>query len=414
MFKHLIIYRIAATWQANLTAAEEALAKTPFMECGATQEKSFGWVPPRGEDHGLFAESVGGQWILRFMTESKVLPGAVLARKVREKATRIEKETGRKPGKKESKELKEEAKLDLLPMAFTKQASMWVWLDSVNRLLVLDTSAQGRADEVVSLLVDALPGLSAALLDTQTSPQAAMSHWLSTQEPPVGFSVDRATVLKSADESKAVVKYGRHPLDIEEVQAHIAAGKLPTELAMTWDDRVSFVLSEGLRLRKLSFLDTVFEGTAKDDGGFDADVAIATGELVKLIPDLVEALGGEGRTELGATASTSAQGFAQAVADSVAEDFANNPAPGIDRIEIRGSGVSVTVEATSSSFFGQGGPDPMFQEAVDLVVKDRRASISYVQRKLRIGYNRAACLLEDMENAGLVSAMDSGGGRRVL
>jgi len=222
-----------------------------------------------------------------------MLPATVLARKVKEKAAQIEQQTGRKPGKKETKELKEEAKLDLLPMAFTKQGGTWVWIDPQAHLLVLDTGAQGRADEVVSLLVEHLPGLSLALLDTQTSPQAAMAHWLKEQEPPAGFSVDRECELKAADESKAVVKYGHHPLDIDEVQAHITAGKLPTKLALTWDDRVSFVLTESLQLKKIAFLDSVFEGQAQDDGGFDADVAIATGELAKLFPDLVEALGGD-------------------------------------------------------------------------------------------------------------------------
>jgi len=306
VFKNMIVYRIAPGWQAELTALEEALAKAPFQECGATQEKSSGWVPPRGEAHGLLAESVGGQWVLRFMTEAKMLPGTVLARKVKEKAAQIEQQTGRKPGKKETKELKDEAKLDLLPMAFTKQGSTWVWIDREARLLVLDTGAQGRADEIVTALVEALPGLSVALLDTQTSAQAAMAHWLKEQEPPAGFSIDRECELKAADESKAVVRYARHPLDIEEVQAHIQAGKLPTKLAMTWDDRVSFVLTEGLQLKKVAFLDTVFEGQGQDDGGFDADVAIATGELSKLIPDLIEALGGEGRTELGAAAAPAA------------------------------------------------------------------------------------------------------------
>ena len=63
---------------------------------------------------------------------------------------------------------------------------------------------------------------------------------------------------------------------------------------MTWDDRVSFMLTEGMQIKKISFLDMVFEGnkTGKDDS-FDADVAIATGELSKMIPDLFEALGGE-------------------------------------------------------------------------------------------------------------------------
>ncbi len=306
----MIVYRIAETWQGTLEQLEEALAKAPFAECGATQEKSVGFVPPRGEQHGAMAESVGGQWVLRYMVESKMLPGSVLARKVKEKAARIEAETGRKPGKKESRELKDEAKLDLLPMAFTKQGSMWVWIDPEARTLVLDTSAQGRADEVVTLLVELLPGFAVALLDTQTSPQAAMAHWLKEQEPPVGFTVDRECELKSADEAKAVVRYARHPLDIDEVRAHIEAGKLPTKLALTWDDRVSFVLTEGLQLKKIAFLDSVFEGQAPDDQGFDTDVAIATGELAKLIPDLIEALGGEGRSgvaEAQAAVATSAR-----------------------------------------------------------------------------------------------------------
>ncbi len=293
MFSNLIIYRIAPQWTATLDQVEQALTKVPFMECGATQEKSLGWVTPRGEAHGALVESIGGQWIMRFMVESKVVPGSALARKVKEKADRIEQETGRKPGKKESRELKDEAKLDLLPFVLTKQAAMWVWIDLAARILVLDTSSQGRADEVVTLLVEALPGLSVHLINTQTSPQAAMSHWLKEQEPPVGFSVDRECELKSASEEKAVVRYARHPLDIEEVQAHIDAGKLPTKLALTWDDRVSFVLTENLQIRKVQFLDTVFEGSKAEDGGFDTDVAIATGELKKLIPDVIEALGGE-------------------------------------------------------------------------------------------------------------------------
>jgi len=295
LFTNLILYRIAQLPHTDPSEVEQALAKTPFVECGATQERSSGWVPPRSEDHGALVESVGGQWIARFMTEAKQIPAEVLRRRVDAKAEAIERATGRKPGKKERRELQDEAKLDLLPMAFTKQGSTWVWIDREARTLVIDAGSQGRADEITTALVEALPGLSLALVDTQTSPQAAMAHWLREQEPPAGFSIDRECELKSAGEDKAVVRYGRHPLDIAEVQQHIAQGKLPTRLALTWDDRVSFVLTEGLQLKKLQFLDAVFDGRTEDDSGFDADAAIATGELVRLVPDLIEALGGEGR-----------------------------------------------------------------------------------------------------------------------
>ncbi|MCZ2103036.1 MAG: DNA translocase FtsK [Burkholderiales bacterium] len=63
---------------------------------------------------------------------------------------------------------------------------------------------------------------------------------------------------------------------------------------------------------------------------------------------------------------------------------------------------------------GGGEKDPMYDQAVEIVLKDRKASISYVQRKLRIGYNRSARLLEDMEKSGLVSALTSAGQREVL
>ena len=76
-----------------------------------------------------------------------------------------------------------------------------------------------------------------------------------------------------------------------------------------------------------------------------------------------------------------------------------------------------TVEG-ESDLPGEGGEsgekDPMYDQAVEVVLKDRKASISYVQRKLRIGYNRSARLLEDMENAGLVSSLTTSGQREVL
>ncbi|MEQ1916870.1 MAG: DNA translocase FtsK, partial [Gallionella sp.] len=58
--------------------------------------------------------------------------------------------------------------------------------------------------------------------------------------------------------------------------------------------------------------------------------------------------------------------------------------------------------------------DPLYDQAVEVVLKSRRASISLVQRNLRIGYNRAARLVEQMESAGLVSAMQSNGNREIL
>ncbi|HNI74247.1 MAG TPA: FtsK/SpoIIIE domain-containing protein, partial [Accumulibacter sp.] len=70
--------------------------------------------------------------------------------------------------------------------------------------------------------------------------------------------------------------------------------------------------------------------------------------------------------------------------------------------------------ANESGGDSDGEADPMYDQAVEVVLKNRRASISLVQRHLRIGYNRSARLIEAMEKAGLVSTMDARGGREVL
>lgn len=76
----------------------------------------------------------------------------------------------------------------------------------------------------------------------------------------------------------------------------------------------------------------------------------------------------------------------------------------------------VTEEASDSG--SEGGPsgeqDPLYDEAVRIVTESRRASISLVQRRLRIGYNRAARMMEEMEAAGVVTTMDNSGSREVL
>src|SRR4029079_9927247 len=71
-------------------------------------------------------------------------------------------------------------------------------------------------------------------------------------------------------------------------------------------------------------------------------------------------------------------------------------------------------EAGSGDAAGTGEQDSLYDEAVRIVTESRRASISLVQRRLRIGYNRAARMMEEMEAAGVVSTVDTSGAREVL
>jgi recombination associated protein RdgC len=299
MFKNAIIFRINDDWEAPPVAAlQEALELGKFVSCGATQRESFGWVEPRGEQHGPLVESVGGELIFKMMGESKMLPSSVVKERVEERCKKLEAETGRKPGSKAKKELKEEIELELLPQAFTKKGATLMWVSPKGKFIVIDAGSIKKADRLTHQLIEALAQVGNSItlrpVSTKTSPATAMSLWLTEMEAPAGFSVDRDCELKAPDAEKATVRYARHTLDIEEVVEHIKVqGKIPTKLAMTHGGRVSFVLADDLSLKKVEVLDVVLESAKKEDAGFDADVAIVTGELSQLIPNLIEALGGE-------------------------------------------------------------------------------------------------------------------------
>ncbi len=298
MFKNTLVFRIEHWDRPTLTEIEARLDGARFAPCGASQPESAGWVAPRGRQHGVLAESVGGQIILRLCSETKAVPGAVVKTELEAQLDKIEADTGRRPKGKAARQIKEEIVHTLLPRAFPKRGSTGVWIDTEAGLLLLDASSMKKADGVVTRLIELLGGgLRLAPLQTALAPATAMAGWLVEQEAPAGFSLDRDCELKQPDSEKATVRYARHTLDIAEVGEHIKQGKLPTQLALSWAGRVSFVLTEALALKKIKLLDVVLEGSKAatdkaEDGGFDADVAIFTGELRQLIPDLIAALGG--------------------------------------------------------------------------------------------------------------------------
>lgn len=287
MFKNAIVYRLQLPPSSNVTL-------DTFVPCGPTQEKSLGWVPPRGQEHGELMEMVAGQTVLKLMSETKTVPSDMIARHAAERARQIEHNDGRKPGKKEMREIKADVKLALLPLAFPKRSATLVMFTS-DGFLLIDAPSQSKADDAITMLVRSFEGLAVRLINTNQSPASSMARWLIEQEPPAGFSIDRECELKASDETKAVVKYGRHPLDIDEVRTHVLGGKLPTKLALTFDGRVSFVLTDGMALKKVEFLDIVFEEQANENpaDAFDGDVAIVAGEMRPLLKELIEALGGE-------------------------------------------------------------------------------------------------------------------------
>ncbi len=294
-FKNLQIYRLTAPWTMTSEQLEAALAPQAFLPGTSLDMQTQGWVSPRG--NGMLVHTVNRQMLLQLCTEKKLLPSTVINQVTKARAAELEEQQGFKPGRKQMKELKEQVTDELLPRAFSIQRSTHVWIDPVNGWLVIDAAGAAKADEVFKLLLKSLETLPFATLRTERSPLSAMTDWLAADEAPSGFTVDQDTELRSTGEGKATVRYVRHTLEADDVRRHIAAGKQCTRLALTWADRVSFVLTESLAIKRVAALDVLKEknesSPQNDDERFDTDFALMTGELAKMIGDLVEALGGE-------------------------------------------------------------------------------------------------------------------------
>lgn len=400
MFKNATLYRIGEAWSMATADMEAELKRFAFTPIGATQTVTLGWVPARGIENGELVVQQGHHQVARLRIESKGVPSQILDKRVSELAVEFENETGRKPGKKIRKELKETALQELLPVAFPKAQDYYVWIDVGAQLIVVDAASESKAGEVVSWLIKSLPGINTAQFATETSPERAMSTWLLEDEPPHCFTVDRECDLRSNDEFKSTASYKRCSLDTPEIREHIRQGKVPVKLALTWKDRISFLLTDTFQLKRIEFLDVALKGRAsvQADDLWDADLAIATGELTGLFTDLTFTLGGLVAPDL----------------FTPKEPQKPEPSPQ-GRLDLKVKATREPVHAPSDAdvLAGSTGEDPLYDEAVTLVLGNRNTSISFVQRHLRIGYNRAARLLEAMEIGGLLSAMDTRGTRTI-
>lgn len=295
-FRNLQIFRLTSDWTYSTEALSAALQRGLFRGCGASERTARGWVPPRGED-GELVFTIQRQQLIALGVEQKLLPVSVVRQYAQAKLAEIEAAQGYKPGRKQVREIVDQMEAELLPRAFVKRGLTYVWIDPVNRWLLVDSSSGARADEVMEHLKLSLDELPVTLVKTQLAPATAMTQWLAAGEAPGSFSIDRDCELRAVAEERAAVRYVRHNLDSDEVRGHIAGGKSATRLALTWNDRVSFVLTEQLQVKRLAFLDLLKEDAERQaenaDDLFAANFALMCGELAQLLDHLLQVLGGE-------------------------------------------------------------------------------------------------------------------------
>lgn len=293
-FRNLQIYTLAAPFALSAAQLIEKLAAKAFQPGSSIELQRIGWISPR--DDGNLVHEVGGQFLLALRAEKKLLPASVINQAARARAEQIEDERGYRPGRREMRELKDAVTNELLPRAFPVQRDTRIWIDPDAGRIVVDASTSTKGDEAVQLLNECVEQLGARPWQTVLSPVSAMTAWLAADEAPNSFTIDQDTELRASTQSKATVRYVRHALEADDVRRHIEAGKQCTRLALTWMDRISFVLTETLSIKRVAPLDVL---TEREDGAsdqaerFDSDFELMTGELCRLLDEMGTALDGD-------------------------------------------------------------------------------------------------------------------------
>lgn len=298
-FKNLTVYRLADCAQWNEATLEAALQKMPAKPCGSQQESTYGFAAPFGsnEDAPLVHAS-NGYLLVKTQQEDRVLPSSVVKDAVKEKVGAIEAAEARKVYKKEKDQIKDEVIQTLLPRAFIKKSHLYAAIDPRSGLLLVDASSPRKAEALLSALRSALGTLKAQPIAAKDSPIASFTQWVKAQEAPGGLFVLDECELRDTAEDGGIVRIKRDDLAGDEVRSHLDAGKVVTLLNLAWQDKLSFVLDEKLRIKRVRFED-LLQSQAEQDGGddpagqFDADFVLMMTTFGEFLPALLDALGGE-------------------------------------------------------------------------------------------------------------------------
>ena len=297
-FRNLTLFRLLQPFSLSAEQLDEKLALKPFRAGGSLEMETTGWVPPLGREGAPLVHVVGEHMVVCARTQKKLLPASVIREVVDERATEIEDEEGRKVGRKERKDLRDDVIQELLPKAFTSSRNTYAGIDPKGNWLLVDSAARNRAEDLTVLMRECLGSLSIAPPKPTRPPVAVMTGWLRGEDLPDGFAIEDECELREPVEKGGVVRCVRQDLFSDEIQAHLEAGKEVVKLALNWRDRLHFVLGDDLQVRRLRFQDVVTEVAADASGDskeqeFDADFAIMSQELARFLLDLMEAFGGE-------------------------------------------------------------------------------------------------------------------------
>ncbi|MGJ8646481.1 MAG: recombination-associated protein RdgC [Marinomonas colpomeniae] len=271
-FKNAQIFQLKDTESLDTNELIEKIPEFPLTECGSQDEFSFGWMPliRNSEQWSLASDHC---LLFRAGKEEKVLPSSVVREELENKVAEIELLEGRKVGRKEQTDMKDELVFTLRPKAFSKRTDIWAYIDLKAKILVINSTNAGMTELLFKHLQTTLGSFPMSPLQAQVAPSSLMTDWLVKNEVPSSLETGDECEIQDGSEDKATIRFkALEPLS-EDVTRHLEQGMAVKNLALRWTDKLSFVLHDDLTLRKIKFDDALKEAAFNDSqGGGQSDM----------------------------------------------------------------------------------------------------------------------------------------------
>lgn len=293
-FKNARIFQLPEDFSIDTDNFSEQLSHDALKPCGAQDTASQGWISPFSlSNEELYCLQSGQAQLFTMAIEEKILPAAVVNQKLQEKVEHIKVESGQKPGRKQQSDMKQEIMFDLLPQAFTKLKKMSAYIDSKHQLLIVDSSSQNPAENLVSQLRQTLGSFKATAFGESSAMATVLTKWIIDGKAQGGLEFGSSLILETLDEAKSVIRAKNVDYLNDEMQRHIENGYLVTQIGLVYNDRIEFSLTHDFAIKSIKFTDIVqdqleFESIESEEQLLDSRFTLMSLELSELYATLFD------------------------------------------------------------------------------------------------------------------------------